>query len=161
MTIDNAILRPPTQGMRRSSLIVASFVLAWLGSASCASLGSFGDNTPIRVGRPPDLWAANEVVVALGTLQHAAIALNAITVCDPGTKIVCHPFFSDEHTRATIDVTRSALEQIDELPARWNQATLTACDQLYERITLSDHPDLKLNPYIETARAIVRGLAAR
>ena len=41
------------------------------------------------------LYQANEVVVAIGTLQHAAIELNKVQVCP--TPATCHPLLIDAH----------------------------------------------------------------
>src|SRR3990167_6568803 len=63
------------------------------------------------------IWKANEVVVALGTAQHAAIALKAVQVCPQPT--ACHPLLSTRNTGIVVDAVEDALLTIQAVPGGW------------------------------------------
>ncbi len=95
-------------------------------------------------------WQANEVVVAIGTLQRTAIALNGVQVCDPTP---CKPLFSDANTRTVIDAVEVALRTIQAAPAGWRIAADTALTNITTKVDAAGLP--KLQPYIAAARAVM------
>jgi hypothetical protein len=102
------------------------------------------------------LWQANEVVVALGTLQHAAIGLNGVNVCAADNPQNCHPIVSDHNTGIVVDNVTSALKTIRAVPDGWNATANAAITQIEQRLDAAGKSSL--NPYIEAARAVLNSL---
>jgi hypothetical protein len=98
-------------------------------------------------------WQANEVVVAIGTLQRTAIALNGVQVCDPAP---CHALFSDANTRTVIDAVEVALKTIQAAPAGWRVAADTALTQITTKVDAAGLA--KLQPYLAAARSVIDSL---
>lgn len=122
--------------------------LALVLSSACASApASLSPQSQI-------VWHADQGVVALGTVQHAAIELNKIQVCDPAP---CHPLFSDANTRVVVSVVTDALTTIKPLPAGWKPVAVTALDRLVSRLDASGQQ--QLGAYVAAARTIVNSLA--
>ena len=116
---------------------------------------------PSCAKQPPNLpaadvliWQANEVVVALGTAQHAAIQLNAVQVCPQPT--VCHPLLSDANTRIVVDATTDALLTIKAVPNGWLATANAALKQIADRLDAEGRS--KLSAYIAAVRAVIAGV---
>lgn len=107
-------------------------------------------------------YYANEAVVAIGTLQHAAIELNKVQVCgEPGTRTAatCHPLLSDANTSQVIDVVAVALKSLKTAPENWFTIANGALDQLGK--VLDDTGRAKLKGYVEAARIVLNALPRR
>lgn len=78
------------------------------------------------------LYQANEVVVAIGTLQHAAIELNKVQVCPaPAT---CHSLLIDANTKVVVDASTAALTTIKATPDGWKAAASALLTQVTARL---------------------------
>ena len=103
-------------------------------------------------------WYANEAVVAIGTLQHVAIELNKVIICDAPTATSnaipsCHPILSDANTRVVVDSVTVALNTMRAVPSGWVQTTVTALDQISNK--LDQYGQVKLRPYLDAARIVI------
>lgn len=102
-------------------------------------------------------WHANEAVVALGTLQHSVIQLNAIKVCDGPVsaegQATCHPMVSDRNTRIVVDAVTAGVKVIQEAPDGWRAITSAVLDQIGAE--LDTFGQSKLRIYIEAARVVL------
>jgi hypothetical protein len=99
------------------------------------------------------VWKANEVVVALGTLQHTAIELNKVQVCEPAP---CRPLLSDKNTGVVVDSVTSTLKVLRGVPSGWRTIVRNALSQILER--LDDFGQQRLRPYIEIVAALAYSL---
>lgn len=99
------------------------------------------------------IWQANEVVVAIGTLQRAAIQLNGVQVCEPAP---CHPLLSDHNTGVVVDSVTVALKTIDAAPGGWRVTATTAIDAIEQALDFTGRT--KLRAYLEAARTIINSL---
>lgn len=111
--------------------------------------------------QPPNLpaadvliWQANEVVVALGTAQHAAISLNAVQVCP--TPTTCHPLLSTRNTGIVVDAVTDALQTIRAVPNGWLATANAALKQIADR--LDPEGRSKLSAYMAAVRAVIAGV---
>lgn len=109
---------------------------------------------------PPDtlvVWKANEAVVAIGTVQHVAIELNKILICDPPpNQTNCHSVLSDKNTGIVVDAVRKVLLTIQQVPSGWRQTVLTGLDQI--DAALDELGKAKLKAYTAAARVTVSAL---
>lgn len=109
---------------------------------------------------PPNLsptgartFQANQAVVALGTLQHAAIELNKVQVCEPAP---CHPLLTDTNTGVVVDNVTSALTAMRAVPTGWKATATQALDTIQMR--LDESGKTTLTAYISMAVTIINGL---
>lgn len=109
---------------------------------------------------PPNLspsgaraYQANQAVVALGTVQHAAIELNKIQVCNPAP---CHPLFSNKDTAIVVDNVTTALTTMRTVPQGWKATALSALQAV--KMRLADDGKASIAAYLDTAIAIVSAL---
>lgn len=100
------------------------------------------------------VFKANEAVVALGTLQHAAIELNALKTCD--VQKVCTPVLSDANTRVVVDSVEAALKTIRAVPDGWKATAGTALQQI--QLKLDQSGRLKISAYVTAARTVLDAL---
>lgn len=99
------------------------------------------------------LRLANEAIVAIGTVQHAAIQLNAVQTCTPTP---CHPILSDHNTGVVVDVAVPALVTLKAATAG-PQAVLDAALAEIEK-KLDAAGKRELTPYLRAARAVLKEL---
>jgi len=99
------------------------------------------------------IWQANEAVIALGTMQRAAIGLNDIEVCQPEP---CRPLLSDANTRKVIDGVEVGVKTITAVPSGWQIAASTALKEVSDNLDAAGK--VKFGPYIEAARTILAAL---
>jgi hypothetical protein len=135
--------------MRLVSLLLVCLCLTF--STSCAK-------APPNL--PPDtlvVWKANEAVVAIGTVQHVAIELNKILMCEaPPNQTKCHAVLSDKNTGVVVDAVRKVLLTIQQVPSGWKQTVLTGLDQI--DAALDDAGKGKLKAYTAAARVTIGAL---
>lgn len=97
------------------------------------------------------VWRANQMVVALGTFQHAAIELNKTQVCDPAP---CRPLLPDDQTRVVVDAVADALTVLAKTPEGWKAEMLTALDKVDAKLTAYGKDRLKA--YTQMVRIVVQ-----
>lgn len=121
---------------------------------------------------PPNLtptgaatFRANEAVVALGTVQHAAIELNKIQVCQQNAQPVvppltspapCHPFLSDANTGVVVDNATTAFNAVKAIPDGWKAAITQALSTISERLDADGRASL--GAYLTAASTILNSL---
>lgn len=127
--------------MKRSILLV---VLLFAGCASNAP--------PTLTPAGVLIWQANEAVVALGALQHAAIELNKVQRCEPA----CVPLLSDRNTGIVVDAVTSALLTIKQVPSGWKPTALAALTQIDARLDQIGKD--KVAAYVRAARTVLEGI---
>lgn len=91
-----------------------------------------------------ELWRARQAVIALGTVQRAAIALNETQACTP---LPCHPFLSDAHTKLVIDAVGDAVTAIRAAPNGWLAVARSAVQTIRQRVD-ADPTAARLRPYL-------------
>ena len=104
---------------------------------------------------PPEAvvaYKANEAIVAIGTIQHVAIELNKVLVCDPA----CHGLLSDKNTGIVVDAVRKVLLTIQQAPNGWKATALVGLDQI--DALLDETGRAKLKAYTAAARATIQAL---
>jgi hypothetical protein len=99
------------------------------------------------------VWKLNEVVVSVGTIQHAAIELNKVQICEPAP---CRPLLSDQNTRSVIDVVSVTLRTLRAIPQGWPAIVDSALVEITNR--LDTFGQQKLKPYIEAVRVLLSAL---
>ena len=129
---------------------------ALLALVVCLGVGCASHAPASLSGAGLTAWKADQVVVAFGTAQHAAIALNGIPVCDTATPPVCHPLLSDSNTRVVVDATTDTLTTIKATPDGWRATALAACDRIDARLDANGKQSLKV--YVAAVRALIGGL---
>ena len=117
-------------------------------------------------GQGRTLWYANEVVVGLNTVQHTAIELNKIPICEPTTLAptldstapvvgqTCHPLLSEANTRAVVEGMTDARAVLRKTPEGWAAIATAALDRLQTR--LDNAGQVKLLPYLQAVRFIIQ-----
>lgn len=125
----------------------ALFVMLLLLAPACAKQPPNLDPATLKV------WQANEAVVAIGTVQHAAIELNRAQICEPAP---CRPILSDTNTRTVINVVESALISIRQVPTGWKATGIEALAEIEKR--LDEAGKTKLVSYVQAARTIIEVL---
>ena len=135
-------------------LCVLSVMLS-LGGAlqSCAKAPA---NLPSLPPEAQVAYKANEAIVAIGTVQHVAIELNKILICDSAPAATCHPVLSDKNTGSVIDAVRKALLTIQQAPNGWKATVSVALDQI--DAALDEAGKSKLKAYTAAARITVGAL---
>jgi hypothetical protein len=97
-------------------------------------------------------YRANQAVIAVGTLQRTAIALNAVQVCEPA----CRPLLSDQNTRTVIDAVEVSLKTIQAVPSGWRVAADTALSEISGKLDARGLATLQ--PYVTAARTVLASL---
>ena len=109
------------------------------------------------------LWYANEVVVGLNTVQHTAIELNKIPICEAATSTdvtapavvqTCHPLLSDDNTRAVLEVMTDARAVLRKTPDGWASIATAALDRV--QVRLDNAGQVKLLPYLQAVRFLIQ-----
>lgn len=120
--------------------------LALMVSVGCATV------PPLPPGGQA-LRTANEVVVALGTLQHAAIELNKVTDCG-GVVVIspCQKLVSDANATIVVDAVTDALTTIKATPSGWKATASVALDRISTRLDAAGKG--KLSAYINALKTI-------
>jgi hypothetical protein len=96
-------------------------------------------------------YSADQGVVALGTIQHAAIELNKLQVCaEPGN---CHALLSEPNTHVVVDAVTDALNSIKAAPQGWKPVATSAVDRIVARLDAAGKQQLVA--YIDAARKII------
>lgn len=98
---------------------------------------------------------ATDVVIALGTLQHAAIELNEKLVCDSAAPPVCAPLLSEANTRIVVQNVTSTLTAMGPNPANIQVTVDTTLKEIESRLDAAGKT--KILPYIQAVR-VVAGL---
>lgn len=96
------------------------------------------------------VYQANEVVVAIGTLQHAAIELNKTQVCP--TPATCHPLLLDANTKVVVDASTAALTTIKATPDGWKAAASALLTQITTRLDAAGKT--QLSAYVQVVTQI-------
>ena len=84
-------------------------------------------------------------------MQHLAIGLNAIQVCEPAP---CHPLFSDANTHTVVDAVEVALKTIQATPEGWRATANAALEAISTRLDAAGKT--KLRAYLDAAREILK-----
>ena len=99
---------------------------------------------------------ARTAVVAIGTMQHAAIELNKIQVCPPQP---CHPLLSDRNTGVVVDVSTDALKTLREVPDGWRATADAAVVRVEQRLDAGGKS--QFNVYLEAARLAIKAIGGQ
>lgn len=101
-------------------------------------------------------------------LQHTAIELNKISVCDagvvattdPGVAIpvtpVCHPLLSEDNTRVVGEAASDARATLRKAPEGWRATVTAALDRIQAR--LDNAGQVKLSAYLQAVRFLLGSL---
>lgn len=107
---------------------------------------------------PPDatpeyvrLARIDEAQVWLGTLSHAAIALNGVNVGEPPK-----PLFSTENTRIVTDIVESTIKTLRKVPVSWKATVAAALSEIRTRLDAAGKA--KFNNYLAAAEAAIGAL---
>lgn len=123
--------------------------------ALCLSLSACASKAPSSLSPAGvRIWQADQAVVALGTVQHVAIGLNAIQKCDPAP---CHPLLSNANTGIVIDAVTDGVNTIKAIPSGWKATAMAALDRIAGRLDAAGQSDLAA--YVEAARAVLNGVS--
>ena len=139
------------------------FGLVLLASSACAAYRP----PPTVTGQTRVLWYANEVAVAMNTVQTAAIALNKIPICDgaapasfpsspenaPVVVQSCRPLLSDDNTRAVGETMNDARAALRQTPNGWAAIAVAALDRI--QLRLDNAGQTKLAPYLQMVRFLL------
>ena len=101
----------------------------------------------------PRTFQANQAVVALGTVQHAAIELNKVQVCTPAP---CHPLFSDRNTAIVVDNMTTAFNGIRGVPQGWKATALSSLRAVQMRLDAEGKASIAA--YLDMAITLVTNL---
>ena len=130
---------------RARALVVAVALVA----PACASRAPATlDPQSVRV------WQAAKAVAALGTVQHAAIELNAIERCDESG--ACSPLFSDRDTAMVISIVAPTVTAIGQAPNGWFSVADVALVEIADRLDEGGQRELAI--YLQTARAVLAAI---
>jgi hypothetical protein len=136
-----------THSWRRVALVVLVLVMSACANKAPASLSPVG----VRY------WQGDEAVVALGTLQHVAIQLNGVEICAAAPAPPdCHPAVSRKNTEVVVDVVTVALTTMKAAPAGWKATSLTALDQIADKLDAAGQTQLA--GYLSAVRTIIDAL---
>lgn len=97
------------------------------------------------------ILTAKQAVIAIGTVQHAAIELNKIQQCDAATPPVCHPFLSTQNTTVVVDAATDALTAMKAIPSGWKATSDAALARMQLRLDAAGKTQLAT--YLSAARA--------
>lgn len=95
------------------------------------------------------VYKANEVVVALGTLQHVAIELNK--TCQTPTP-PCQPILPEADTRIVVDAVTDALTTLKAGPDNWKAMASAALTRIDTRLDAAGKG--RLSAYIQAVKTI-------
>lgn len=113
------------------------------------------------------LWYANEIAVAVNTVQHAAIELNKIQVCEAGTAVStspdaivvppsCHPLLSEDNVRAVGETASDIRASLRQTPAGWRAIVTAGLERMQAR--LDNAGMIKLSAYLQAVRFLLGSL---
>ncbi len=119
-----------------------------LWSTSCAPVPTSLSATGRMVYR------ADEAVIMLGALQHAAIELNQTSDCVSGQE--CKPLLSERDTRVIVNVVTPTLKALDALPNGWLPVFQASIQQITEQLDAEGRE--RLRPYL-LAASVAAGIA--
>lgn len=119
--------------------------------------GCAGNAPPSLTPAGVRIWQANEAVVAIGSVQHVAIALNGVQRCEaPPNDSVCAPVLSDANTRVVVNTVTAALKTIEAVPSGWKATATEALTQIGARLDAAGQS--RLSAYLAAARAALAAL---
>lgn len=113
------------------------------------------------------LWYANEIAVSVNTVQHAAIELNKIQVCEAGTAVstspdaivvppACHPLLSEDNVRAVGETASDIRASLRQTPAGWRAIVTAGLERMQAR--LDNAGQVKLAAYLQAVRWLLGSL---
>jgi hypothetical protein len=122
--------------------MVRRLLVVFLLSASigCATLTPPASLT----GPGRTAFYANEVSIAFGTVQHAAIELNRVAL------------LSEANTRGVVEVTTDVITTLKQAPEGWQAAAATGLERVTQRLDAAGKT--QLDPYLHGAATIIREL---
>lgn len=129
----------------KSILVIAVILLSTCAKAP-STLSPVGQRT----------YQANQAVVAIGTLQHAAIELNKVQVCVPPPDGKCHPLLSDNDTGIVVDAVANALTVVKQVPDGWKPTFTQALATISQRLSQAGKPQLAA--YITAVNTVLNSL---
>lgn len=132
---------------RWGRLAAAVLVAGCLTIPACAGNTSPNTSPTVQV-----IATANDVVVGLGTLQHAAIELNKAQTCTTATPPACTPLLSEANTRIVVNAVGEALKTIQQVPNGWKATAGSALTAITARLDAAGQA--KLAAYIQAVRTI-------
>ena len=149
--------------LHRRRLSIGTLVALLLTLSACAGYRP----PPTLVGPDRGLWYANEIAVGLNNLQHAAIELNKIPVCDQASPASfpnspenaplvvqsCRPLLSDDNVRAVGETMSDARAALRQTPSGWAAIAAAALDRL--QVRLDNAGQVKLAAYVQMVRFLV------
>lgn len=103
------------------------------------------------VKHAPVEYYADFAINVLGNIQHVAIGMNAIPVCDTQAPPVCHPLLSKHDTQEVKDAVTDGVKVIRVAPFGWRAAADAALDRIIQRLEADGRT--RLASYLEAARA--------
>lgn len=126
-------------------------ILAFSVAIGCAKVPPNLDPAAVPI------WKANEVLVALGTLQHASIELNKQQVCP--TASTCRPLLSTPNKNIVVDAVVDTLKVMGPTaPVAWQGAVKRTLDVIESRLDAAGKTTLL--PYIQAIKVIAGFLPA-
>lgn len=126
------------------SLLVVGFV------------GCAGNRPPNLTPEQLALYRADDALVAIGTVQHAAIELNKIKTCTSATPPVCTPtIMSDRNTGIIVDAVADAVPVIVATPEGWRAAVSALLERVQSRLDAAGLT--RVRPYLDVLRLLVNG----
>ena len=131
---------------RRRVQNVVGVCVVLLFCTACASA------PPQLTPRQARIWQANEMAIAIGSVQSAAIGLNKIQQCTP----LCHPLLSDTNTRIVIEIARDGLQSLRAVPEGWKATGLAVAGRI--RLRLDEAGRSKMAAYLTACTAIANRL---
>ena len=108
--------------------------------AGCASLTPPSSLT----GNGRTAFYANEIGIAFGTAQHAAIELNKAGI------------LSEANTGIVVDATTDVLKVLKDTPDGWRAAAITGIDRINMRLDAAGK--VQLDPYIHGVETVLKEL---
>jgi hypothetical protein len=142
------------------SLLLVCVLLSW-------SCGAY--RAPASYPQPQQvLFYANEVAVGVNMLQHTAIELNRISVCDAGTVVTveapdaiaappnCHPLLSENNVRAVGETASDVRAALRQTPAGWRAIVTAGLDRMVAR--LDNAGQVRMAAYLQAVRFLLGSL---
>ena len=128
-----------------SYVVIVGLLLCIAPTAGCRK---FPANTDPKIVA---LYNANEAVVALGSLSHAAIELNKQQICDTPT-VNCRPILSRANTDVVTDVVFDALKVMGPTPTQWQGVVKNALNTIQARLDAAGKT--RLSAYIQMVQLV-------
>lgn len=122
--------------------------MRWLVFVLALTISACASAPPNLTPAAQRAYYANEVVVAIGTLQHAAIELNKVQVGTPP-----HALLSDADTRVVVEAVTDALTAIRAVPDGWKATASVTLDRIQQRLSVDARSHLA--PYLAAVRAFL------